>query len=81
MYNEQQQVVRYKWNQPAGSGFRLRYDAIDPEHSYHVEECDNHIVMDDWGCADLDEALSVLNQHFDINITEERHRVSARLLN
>lgn len=79
MYQAQDKVIRYKWNQPAGSGFRLRYDAVDPEHSYQVEDCNNHVVMDHWGCADLDEALEVLNRHFDIDVTAERARVSAWL--
>ncbi|MBK5968031.1 MULTISPECIES: hypothetical protein [Thiorhodovibrio] len=79
MNDEQQEITRYKWDQPSGSGYRLRYDAVDPEHCYHVEDCDNHVVMDHWGCADLDEALDVLNQHFDIDVSEERARVSAWL--
>ncbi|MCF7983238.1 MAG: hypothetical protein K9L70_02450 [Thiohalocapsa sp.] len=79
MFDEQDQVIRYKWDAWTGSGYRLRYDAAGIEHAYHVEDWNNHVVVDDYGCADIDEALGVLNRFFDIDVAAERSRIAAWL--
>ncbi|MBK1705944.1 hypothetical protein [Halochromatium glycolicum] len=76
MFDEQEQVIRYKWDSWTGSGYRLRFDADDVAHNYHIEDCSNHVVVDDYGCADLDEALLVLNRFFSIDESAERSRIS-----
>ncbi|MFP4063454.1 MAG: hypothetical protein ACLFNA_10345 [Halochromatium sp.] len=79
MFDEQEQVIRYKWDSWTESGYRLRYDAADRAHRYHVEDCSNHVVMDDYGCSDLDEALLVLNRFFSIDESAERSRIAGWL--
>jgi hypothetical protein len=79
MFDEKEQVIRYKWDSWTGSGYRLRYDAADCAHNYHVEDCSNHVVMDDYGCSDLDEALLVLNRFFSIDESAERRRIAGWL--
>jgi hypothetical protein len=76
MFDEKDNVIRYKWDAWTGSGYRLRYDAADRQHSYRVEDWNNHVVVDDYGCADIDEALVVLNRFFDIDTVEERSRIA-----
>jgi len=78
MFDETDKVIRYKWNPRTESGFRLRFDAQSPErvgHRYHVEDWTNHVVMNDWGCDSLDEALGVLRHFFDIDVSQERNRI------
>lgn len=79
MFEDQDNAIRYKWDPWTGSGYRLRYDAQGVEHTYHVEDWNNHVVVDDYGCADIDEALVVLNRFFDIDVAEERSRIADRL--
>lgn len=82
MNDEQENVVRYKWNSKTATGYRLRFDASDANrgghHCYHVEDWTHHVVMDDWGCSSLDEALGILKHFFDIDVGQERHRLEAR---
>jgi hypothetical protein len=79
MFDEHENVIRYKWDPWTGSGYRLRYDAADSHHIYHVEDCSNHVVVDEYGCADIDEALVVLNRFFDIDVAQERSRIAGYL--
>lgn len=79
MFDEQESVVRYKWDPWTGSGYRLRYDATDSAHHYHVEDWSNHVVIDDYQCTDLDEALVVLNRFFRVDEATERSRISGWL--
>ena len=76
MFDEKDNVIRYKWDAWTGSGYSLRYDAADRQHSYRVEDWNNHVVVDDYGCADIDEALVVLNRFFDIDAAQERSRIA-----
>jgi hypothetical protein len=79
MFDETENVIRYKWDPWTGSGYRLRYDAADRMHSFRVEDWNNHVVVDDYGCADIDEALLVLNRFFDIDTAQERNRIAGWL--
>jgi len=76
MFDEQDNAIKYKWDAWTGSGYRLCYDAADRNHSFRVEDWNNHVVVDDYGCADIDEALMVLNRFFDIDAVEERSRIT-----
>jgi hypothetical protein len=76
MFDEQEHVIRYKWDAWTGSGYRLRYDADNQSQRYHIEDCSNHVVVDDYGCVDLDEALLVLNRLFTVDESAERRRIS-----
>lgn len=76
MFDEIENVIRYKWDAWTGSGYRLRYDAADRNRSYRVEDWNNHVVVDDYGCADIDEALEVLSRFFDIDTAQERTRIA-----
>ncbi|ESQ13097.1 MAG TPA: hypothetical protein DDY14_12770 [Chromatiaceae bacterium] len=76
MFDEKENVIRYKWDHWTGSGYRLRFDATDQSHRFRVEDWNNHVVVDDYGCADLDEALKVLNRFFDIDPAQERSRIA-----
>lgn len=82
MADDQEQVIRYKWNPTTATGYRLRFDAKDAQRGgrrcYHVEDWTHHVVMDDWGCSSLDEALGVLKHFIDIDVGQERHRLEAR---
>jgi hypothetical protein len=82
MYDEQDNAIRYKWNPDTGTGFRLRYDARRGNTGYHgcfhVEDWANHLVVGEWGCDSLDEALGVLKDFFDIDVGQERHRLQVR---
>jgi hypothetical protein len=79
MFDETENVIRYKWDAWTGSGYRLRYDAADRQHHYRVEDWNNNVVVDDYGCADIDEALVILNRFFDIDAAQERSRIAAWL--
>lgn len=79
MFDEKEQVIRYKWDPWTGSGYRLRLEAEGGERNIHVEDCDNHVVVADYGCADIDEALVVLNRFFDIDVAQERNRIAGWL--
>ena len=76
MTDEQDNVIRYKWDPWTGSGYRLRYDAADRAHTYHIEDWSNHVVMADYPCADLDDALMVLGRFFDVDAASERSRIA-----
>jgi hypothetical protein len=82
MFDETENVIRYKWNPRRGTGYRLRYDAQTASRGGHrcfrVEDWDNHFVIDEWGCESLDEALGVLRDFLDIDVGQERHRLEAR---
>ncbi|MEA3278036.1 MAG: hypothetical protein U9Q81_22670 [Pseudomonadota bacterium] len=82
MQNEQDNVIRYKWNPRTETGFRLRFDIQKAKgrrhNSFRVEDWTNHIVMNEWGCDSLDEALGVLRHFFDIDVGRERHRIEER---
>lgn len=79
MFDEKDNAIRYKWNPRTETGFRLRFDSqcarpgIDGY--YYVEDWTNHLVVNDWGCDSLDEALGVLNHFLDIDVSQERHRI------
>jgi hypothetical protein len=76
MFEETENVIRYKWDPRKGTGYRLRYDAARGEHHcYRVEDWDHHFVIDEWGCESLDEALGVLREFLDIDVGQERNRV------
>ncbi len=80
MFDEQNNVIRYKWDPSTETGFRLRFDQRNGQRRgfrrYHVEDWTNHIVMNEWGCESLDEALGVLGHFFDIDVSQERHRIA-----
>jgi hypothetical protein len=82
MFDETESVIRYKWNPGKGRGYRLRYDAQSASRGdhrcYHVEDWDNHLVINEWGCNSLDEALGVLRDFVDIDVGQERNRLEAR---
>jgi hypothetical protein len=78
MFDEKDNVIRYKWNPKTETGFRLRLDETSTGrvgHRYHVEDWTHHVVINDWGCDSLDEALGVLRHFFDIDVSQERHRI------
>jgi len=79
MFDEQENVIRYKWDPCTGSGYRIRCAIGGGEHHYFVEDWSNHVVVDDYGCHDLDEALGVLKRYCDIDIADERSRIAAWL--
>jgi hypothetical protein len=72
----QQDDLRYKWDSWTGSGIRLRFDVNDTEHSLHVEDWNNNVVVDDTGCADVNEAVMALKRYCDIDDAEEHNRIS-----
>jgi hypothetical protein len=82
MIDEQDRVIRYKWNPSTETGYRLRFDAHRAQHGglrcYRVEEWTQHCVVDEWGFDSLDEALSVLNGFFDIDVGSELNRIQNR---
>jgi hypothetical protein len=82
MFDETENVIRYKWNSGKGRGYRLRFDAQSASRGghqcYRVEDWDNHFVINEWGCESLDEALRVLRGFLDIDVGQERHRLAAR---
>ena len=82
MLNEQDKVIRYKWNPRTESGYRLRFDMQRARHGglrcYRVEDWTNHCVVDEWGCQSLGEALDVLRDFFDIDVGTEIHRIEER---
>ena len=79
MFDEQENVIRYKWDAWTGSGYRIRCAIGGGEHHYFVEDWSNHVVVDDYGCHNLDEALGVLNRYCDIDVARERTRIAAWL--
>lgn len=81
MTEQQDQVIRYKWNSRTETGYRLRYDSQRANHGgfrcYRVEEWTQHCMVDEWGFDHLDEALGMLHRFFDLDIGYERHRIEA----
>jgi hypothetical protein len=79
---EKDNVIRYKWDPKTETGYRLRFDAstarLGGRRCYHVEDWTHHVVMDDWGCKSLDEALGILRDFIDIDVGQERHRLQAQ---
>jgi len=63
MFDEQDNVIRYKWDPWTGSGYRIRRAVGGGEHHFFVEDWSNHVVVDDYGCDNLDEALGVLRRY------------------
>ena len=84
MFEDNDKVIRYKWDPRTETGFRLRYDMQRATHGglrcYRVEDWANHTVMDEWGCRSLDEALGVLRTFFDLDVREEHDLIEGRFL-
>jgi hypothetical protein len=79
MFDEQENVIRYKWDPWTGSGYRIRCATRPGQHHFFVEDWSNHVVVEDYGCDDLDEALGVLRRYCDIDVSQERSRIAAWL--
>jgi hypothetical protein len=83
VFDEQENVIRYKWDPRTETGYRLRVETSGAQAAgvrrYHVEDWTHHVVMDDWRCSSLDEALGVLRHFIDIDVGQERTRLEARL--
>lgn len=81
MNDEQANEIRYKWNPKTATGYRLRFDAKNARRGgarcYYVEDWTHHVVMENWGCSSLDEALGILKDFIDIDVGQERHRLEA----
>lgn len=81
MFDEQENVIRYKWNPKTETGYRLRFDAPSAQRvgsrCYQVEDWTHHVVMDKWGCSSIDEALGILRDFIDIDVSQERRRLQA----
>jgi hypothetical protein len=79
--NGPENEIRYKWNAKTATGYRLRFDAKSAQRRggrcYHVEDWTHHVVMENWGCSSLDEALGILKDFIDIDVGLERHRLEA----
>ncbi len=76
MMRQENNAISYKWDPETGSGYRLRFnDGIAKRGlngGYHVEDWNHDLIVDDWGCDTLEDALRVLNRFFDIDINAER---------
>lgn len=79
MFDDQENVIRYKWDPWTGSGYRIRRAIGGGEHLFFVEDWSNHVVVDDYGCDNLDEALGVLKRYCDIDVAQERNRIACWL--
>ncbi len=82
MFEEHEKAIRYKWDQRTGTGYRLWLEApakAPSHHRYHVEDWTHHVVTNEWDCQSLDEALKVLRDLFEIDVTQERHRLESWL--
>lgn len=83
MNKQPEQGIRYKWNAKTCTGYRLTYDhhcAKQGLHgAYHVEDWNNHLVVDEWGCDTLEEAVRVLSHLFDIDVGKETDLLKQRL--
>ena len=79
MYTDQDNVIRYKWDDRTCTGFSLSYDnefaRQGGSRCYCVEDWNNHVVTDEWDCSSLNEALVVLKRFFDIDVSQEAHRI------
>lgn len=75
-------AIRYKWDLETGTGYRLRLDSERARQglrgSFRVEDWEHNLVVDDWGCDDLDEALKVLGRLFAIDARKERALLQRR---
>jgi len=75
--------IHYKWDPQTHTGFTLRFDAEGAAAGghccFHVEDWACRTVINEWPCADLDEALAVLSHFFSVDIGQERARLSAWL--
>jgi hypothetical protein len=83
MFDEQQQVISYKWDPASETGYRLRFDPqlaqMRGQTPFHVEDWVHHIVNDEWACKSLDQALAILNGLFNLDVGEERQRIQGWL--
>ena len=81
MHDEQENEIHYKWNSKTATGYRLCYDAKNAQRGgrccYHLQDWTQRVVMEDWGCNSLDEALGILKDFIDIDVGQERHRLEA----
>ncbi len=81
MLNQTENQIRYKWDDHTRTGYQLRYDAEAASKGghfcYHVEDWTYHTVTNEWQCQTLDEALSVLNHLFAIDVEQERRRLGS----
>lgn len=71
---------RYKWDNHTQTGYQLRYDAESAAKGghfcWHVEDWTCHTVTNEWQCRNLDDALAVLGRLFDLDVADERVRLS-----
>jgi len=76
MFTDNDNVIRYKWD---ARTCRLSYDKEFARQGgsrcYCVEDWNNHVVTDEWGCSSLNEALVVLNRFFDVDVSQETRRI------
>jgi hypothetical protein len=82
MLEDNDRVIRYKWDPRTETGYRLRYDTCRASQGglrcYRVEDWANHTVIDEWGCKSLNEALGVLHNFFDLDVKQEMVRIEER---
>jgi hypothetical protein len=83
MFQDQAKVISYKWDPASETGYRLRFDPqlaqLSGQTPFRVEDWVHHIVNNEWGCATLDQALSVLSDLFNLDVSEERRRIQGWL--
>ncbi|WP_242464380.1 hypothetical protein [Thiococcus pfennigii] len=77
MFDQREQTIRYKWDAATGTGYQLRVERPWSGNRYRVEDWTNHVMTDEWECLSLEEALRVLDGLFELDLTQERHRLAA----
>ena len=82
MMRQENNSIRYKWDPVTRSGYQLRYNGRVARRGLHgcyfVEDWNHDLIVDDWGCDTLEDALKVLNRFFNIDINAERDLLQER---
>lgn len=71
-------AVTYKWDARTWTGYRLLLDPNTPAHPYHVEDWNNHCIVQEWNCDNLTDAVDALNHLFSVDADEEVHELAER---
>lgn len=75
MSSQHEDIVNYKWDNNTYTGYRLHFNfdlaKSGLKRCIHVEAWDHRVIIEDWWCNTVEEAMRILSQFFEIDTDKE----------